>query len=62
MSNASNDIIRERAIEAREMSLSTVWEKQIDKAIEDDDLELMRQLTIEIENYNRVFEEQNDSY
>lgn len=62
MSNLTNDIVRERAFEARERAVGTVWEKELDAAIQADDLDLMRKLSITVENYLRVWEsEYNDA-
>lgn len=51
MSNQVNDNIRERAREASEEATNSVLGAQLDRAIELDDLELMRELTSAIERH-----------
>lgn len=61
MSNQVNDNIRERAREASEEATNSVLGAQLDRAIELDDLELMRELTSAIERHMTYIETINDS-
>jgi len=60
MSNSSNDIIRERARDASEECTNSVLGAQLDRAIEADDLEAMRELTLAAERHFDYLETIND--
>lgn len=60
MSNQVNDNIRERAKEASEEATNSVLGAQLDRAIELDDLELMRELTSAVERHLNYVDNLND--
>lgn len=60
MSNVNNDIIRERAREASEECTNSSLGDQLDRAIEADDLEAMRELTLAAERHFEFLETIND--
>ena len=61
MSNDSNTNIRERAFEASEEAQNSMLGSQLDKAIKEDDLEAMRELTLAVERHLTFMETINDS-
>jgi hypothetical protein len=61
VSNTINDIIRERAKEAAEQATNSMLGAQLDKAIAADDLDLMRELTHNVEAHELYIETVNDS-
>jgi hypothetical protein len=61
MSDNSNTNIRERAREAAEECTNTVLGAQLERAIADDDLELMQSLTRAAERHFAYLETVNDS-
>jgi hypothetical protein len=61
MSNNVNDTIRERAREAAEECTNSVLGAQLDKAIMQDDLELMQSLTRAAERHFTYLETIKDS-
>lgn len=65
MSNMVNNQIRERAIEAAENCTNSMLGSQLNRAIEDDDLELMQTYTQAAErhhNYLATVREDGDIY
>lgn len=61
MSNQWNDTIRERARDLAEECTNSSLGAQLDKAIQADDLDLMRLLTHEAEQHLTYIETINDS-
>lgn len=61
MSNTTNDLIRDRARELSEECTNSMLGAQLDKAIQADDLDEMRVLSINVEQHLTYIETINDS-